>query len=52
MIAHADGHLHEADAVEIFDVDRVGVIALLRIVPAHEHEVLNADRHRAQQISL
>src|SRR5438445_7565053 len=52
LIAHPHGHLQEADPVEVLDIHRVRVIPLLRIVPAHEDEVLYADRHRAEHIGL
>ena len=52
LVAHGDGHLHQADAVEILHVHRVGMVPVLRIIAAHEEEVGKAERGRAEQVGL
>ena len=40
LVAHGDGHLDETDTVEIFHMYGVGMIPVLRVVSAHEQEVV------------
>src|SRR5437870_6273842 len=51
-IAEAGGHFHEPDAVEVLDVDGVRMASLFRVVAAHEHEILDAERGRPEHIGL
>ena len=52
LVAHGDGHLHQADPVEILHVHGVRMVPVLRVIAAHEQEVGKAERGGAEQIGL
>jgi hypothetical protein len=52
LVAHPDRHFHQAHPIEVLHEHGVGMIALLRVVAAHEHEVVDADRGRAEHVGL
>ena len=52
VVAHADRHLHETDAIEILHMDRVRVISVLRVITAHEQEIGETERGGTEQVGL
>src|SRR5438128_6496518 len=51
-VTHPGRHLHQAHTIEILHVHGIRMVALFWIVAAHEHEVLEAERGRAEHVGL